>query len=478
MRLAELLEQAKGTSFAELEISGVTDDSRKAGPGFAFVCIEGLTTDGHKYAAGAAGSGAAVIIAQRDTGVPNQILVADTRLAYSAMCAAYFGDPAKGLHLIGITGTNGKTTTSYLLKSIFEKAGYKVGLIGTIQNMIGEETLPAKNTTPDAYELNSLFSLMKKSGCSYVVMEVSSHALEQGRTAGLHFDTGVFTNLTRDHLDYHGTMENYLAAKRKLFEVCDLAVVNADDPSSGKLLEGLPCRRVSYSARSGEADYSAHNIVNRPGGVDFELVGLGVIGRVRFGTPGAFSVYNALAAGVAAVAMGLPFAGVVDWLSEAGHVKGRMETVETGRDFSIIIDYAHTPDGLENVLTALRGTVSGRLVAVFGCGGDRDRTKRPIMGEIAARLSDYVIVTSDNPRSEDPGTIIEDILKGMEGTETPFVVYENRAEAIRHAVGNARPGDVIVLAGKGHETYQILSTGTVHLDEREIAAEALAALDS
>ena len=476
MKLTGLLEQAGGTPFAELEITGVTDDSRKVAPGSAFVCIEGLTTDGHKYAAAAAEAGASVVVAQRDTGVKNQILVPDTRLAYASMCAAYFGHPAKGLHLIGITGTNGKTTTSYLLKSIFEKAGYKVGLIGTIQNMIGPDVLPAKNTTPDAYELNSLFSLMKKSGCTYVVMEVSSHALEQGRTAGLHFDTGVFTNLTRDHLDYHGTMENYLAAKRRLFEVCDLAVANADDPATEKLLEGLSCRRVTYSARSGAADYSAHNIAGRPGGVDFELVGLGVIGRVRFGTPGAFSVYNALAAGVTAVAMGLPFAGVTDWLSEAGSVKGRMEVVETGRDFQIIIDYAHTPDGLENVLTALRGAASGRLVAVFGCGGDRDRTKRPVMGEIAARLADYVIVTSDNPRSEDPGAIIQDILAGMEGTETPFEVCENRAEAVRRAVGLARAGDVIVLAGKGHETYQILSTGTIHLDEREIAAQALAAL--
>ena len=429
--------------------------------------------DGHAFAPAAVENGAAVVIAERDLGLPGQIVLPDTRKAYAEMCAAWFGRPADSLRLIGVTGTNGKTTVSYLVKAILEQNGYKVGLIGTIQNMIGGESLPAKNTTPSAYELHSLFALMKSAGCQFVVMEVSSHALDQQRVGGLHFETALFTNLTQDHLDYHGTMENYMQAKRKLFAMCDTAVVNFDDPYAAGMTEGLDCKVVSYSAASDDATYSAKGINYRPDGVDFQFVGFDVISRVRLKTAGMFSVYNALCAGSCAVSLGVPINTVTTALSAVPGVKGRAEVVPTGRDFTVVIDYAHTPDGLENILKTFKEIPKNRLVVLFGCGGDRDRTKRPKMGAIAARMADLCIVTSDNPRSENPALIIADILAGMKEDKTPYTVIENRVEAIKYAVANAEPGDIIVLAGKGHETYQILGTGTIHLDEREVVAAAL-----
>ncbi len=472
MKLKDLLPGLPET-VGQTDISGITCDSRKVGKGFAFVCIKGAAADGHAFAQAALDNGAAVIVAERDLGLAEQIVVSDTHKAYAEMCAAWFGRPADSLRLIGVTGTNGKTTVSYLCKAILERSGYKVGLIGTIQNMIGDETLPAKNTTPSAYELHSLFSLMKSAGCQFVVMEVSSHALDQQRVGGLHFETALFTNLTQDHLDYHITMENYKSAKRKLFEMCDTAVINYDDPHGADMVAGLPCKVITYSAQSDEATYTAKGITYRPDGVDFQFVGFDVISRVRLKTAGRFSVYNALCAGACAVSLGIPIHTVTEALSEVSGVKGRAEVVPTGRDFTVIIDYAHTPDGLENILKTFKDVPKNRLIALFGCGGDRDRTKRPKMGKIAAQLADYCIVTSDNPRSENPSLIIQDILAGMEDEKTPYTVVENRVEAIKYAVANARTGDIIVLAGKGHETYQILGTGTIHLDEREVVAAAL-----
>ena len=473
MKLFDLIECKE--SLAKTEITGITCDSRQVKSGFAFICINGAKSDGHDYAEKALENGAAVIVAERDLGISNQIVVPDTHAAYADMCAKWFGNPADSLKLLGVTGTNGKTSVTYMMKKILEKAGYKVGLIGTIQNMIGDEIIAAHNTTPNAYELNSLFALMKAKGCSYVIMEVSSHALDQSRVYRLDFEAAMFTNLTQDHLDYHITMENYLAAKKKLFSMCKTAIVNSDDPYSAELIKGLDCKVVTYSLGD-SSTYSAKGVNYRPASVDYEFVSDSEIGHIKVNTGGRFTVYNSLCTAACAVEIGIPLSTVASALSELQGVKGRAEVVPTGRDFTVIIDYAHTPDGLKNILSTFRECKKNRLIAVFGCGGDRDKTKRPIMGNIAAHFSDYAIVTSDNPRTENPSAIIKDILEGMKGAVIPVKVIENRIEAIKFAVSIAQKDDIIVLAGKGHETYQILNTGTIHLDEREVVSEALADL--
>lgn len=470
MKLKKLIEC--GGKIGETEITGITCDSRQIKPGYAFVCIKGTKSDGHDYAEAAVKSGAAAIICERDLKLDCQVITDNTHAAYADMCAAWFGNPADSLRLFGVTGTNGKTSVTYMLKKIFEKAGYKVGLIGTIQNMIGDEVIAAHNTTPNAYELNSLFALMKAKGCAVVIMEVSSHALDQLRVYRLNFEVAMFTNLTQDHLDYHITMENYLEAKKKLFKMCRTAVINSDDSYAQKLMEGLDCKTVTYSTGN-DSTYSAKGINYRPASVEYEFVSDTEICHIKVATGGKFTVYNSLCAAVCAVEAGIPVKVAAEALSELNGVKGRAESVPTGRDFTIIIDYAHTPDGLKNILSTFRECKKNRLIVVFGCGGDRDKTKRPIMGSIAEHFADYVIVTSDNPRTEDPGEIIKDILAGMKNSAVPVKVIENRTEAIKFAVSIAEKDDIIVLAGKGHETYQILGTGTIHLDEREIVAEAL-----
>lgn len=470
MKLKNLIEC--GGNIGETEITGITCDSRQIKPGYAFVCIKGTKSDGHDYAEAAVKSGAAAIICERDLKLDCQVITDNTHAAYADMCAAWFGNPADSLRLFGVTGTNGKTSVTYMLKKIFEKAGYKVGLIGTIQNMIGDEVIAAHNTTPNAYELNSLFALMKAKGCAVVIMEVSSHALDQLRVYRLDFEAAMFTNLTQDHLDYHITMENYLEAKKKLFKMCRTAVINSDDSYAQKLTEGLDCKTVTYSTGN-DSTYSAKAINYRPASVEYEFVSDTDICHIKVATGGKFTVYNSLCAAVCAVEAGISITTAAEALAELNGVKGRAESVPTGRDFTIIIDYAHTPDGLKNILSTFRECKKNRLIVVFGCGGDRDKTKRPIMGSIAEHFADYVIVTSDNPRTEDPGEIIKDILAGMKNSAVPVKVIENRTEAIKFAVSIAEKDDIIVLAGKGHETYQILGTGTIHLDEREIVAEAL-----
>ena len=479
MKLQELLRDTgvvPGNIPADTEVTSITCDSRRVEAGCVFVCIAGTAVDGHRFAAQAEQAGAVAVVVQQDLGLRTQLMAENTRAAWAQMCANWFGRPADRLKMVGVTGTNGKTTTTTLIKSMLEQQGHKVGLVGTIQNMIGDRVLPAEHTTPDPYDLHSLFSLMVMEGCTYGIMEVSSHALDQHRVGGVHFDVGVFTNLTQDHLDYHGTMENYMAAKKRLFSQCDVGIVNRDDDWAEPMMADAPCPIITYSVRSNEGDYLARNLRYRADGVDFELVGTGEISRVHMQIPGRFSAYNGLCAATACLALGMPFDRVVEALSAAAGVKGRAEVVPTGRNFTVVIDYAHTPDGLENICRTLKECCPGRLVTLFGCGGDRDRTKRPIMGGLAARLSDYVVVTSDNPRSEEPMAIIEEILVGMQDTATPYTVLENRSEAIRWAIAHAQPQDTILLAGKGHETYQILKTGTIHLDEREVVAEALAAL--
>lgn len=473
MKLFELFEESRGTHLGNLEVGKVTCDSRTVDDGDVFVCINGVSVDGHKFAERAIEHGAAVIVCERDLGLENQIIVENSRRAYALMCGKYFGEPSSKIKVVGVTGTNGKTSTCMLLKHILESNGHKVGLVGTVQNMVGNDVLPAKNTTPDAFELHSLFSLMVMAGCDYVVMEVSSHAIDQDRIFGLHFESCVFTNLTQDHLDYHKTMENYLNVKKRLFSMCDSAIVNLDDEYSNDIITACNCKIITYSTRRNDSSYSGKNIKQKVDGVDFEMVGDGVIGRAKIKTPGLFSVYNAMGASVCAIELGIPFGDVIHSLLTAPKVKGRAEVVPTEKDFSVVIDYAHTPDGLKNILSVMNEVKEGRLITVFGCGGDRDKDKRPKMGLIASMYSDMIIVTSDNPRSEDPTQIINDIVEGIKGTFTPYEVIENRETAIQYAVSHAQKGDIILLAGKGHETYQVLSNTTIHLDEREIVAEAL-----
>lgn len=455
------------------DITFITDNSAKVCDGSIFVCIEGKHFDGHTKAAEALENGAAAVVVQKDMGLDRQLLVDDTRAAYTKLCAAFYSHPEQKLDIIGITGTNGKTTSCFIIHSVLERLGCKTGMIGTVKNITGDKEYPASLTTPDPYELFRLFAEMVESGCRCCVMEVSSQALAQKRVEGIRFKAAVFTNLTRDHLDYHGTFENYAAAKHLLFENSDLAVINVDDEAAQYMLSGTQCRNVTFSAKSDECDYSAKNIRVSAAGVKYELVSNDNIGRVDFAVPGEFSVYNSMGAAVCLVEMGYDFREVLDALSQCGGVPGRMELVKTDTPYSVIIDYAHTPDGLENVLTSVHEITDGRVICVFGCGGDRDKTKRPIMGEIGSRLADIAVITSDNPRSEDPQAIIDDIMVGVVKHGAKIIVEPDRTKAIAKALSAARAGDVIVLAGKGHETYQILASGKIHYDEREIVAKIL-----
>lgn len=474
MKLSELLKGIEVlNSYKDIEITDISSDSRNIGKDYLFVCIKGNNFDGHNAAAEMVEKGAAAVVVERDMGLENQVIVKNTRDIWGLLCANYFGNPADKLKLIGLTGTNGKTTTTFLIKQVLEGVGKKVGLIGTVQNMVGDAVYPAKFTTPEAYDLQKLFSMMVEAGCEYCVMEVSSQALAQGRVKGCHFDVAAFTNLTQDHLDYHKTFENYFSAKRKLFEMCDKAVVNIDDEYAMKLVDGLKCDVLTFGVDNNNADYTAKNIRLKADGISFELVGMSDIGRVACPIPGRFSVYNSLCSAVCAIACGIPFDNVVEGIAKTKGVKGRIEVVPTDGDYTVIIDYAHSPDGLEKIISSMREVAVGRVVTLFGCGGDRDKAKRPIMGSVAAKLSDMCIVTSDNPRSENPQDIINDILEGMKDIETPYTVIENRRDAIEYALKNAQKDDIIILAGKGHETYQILPTGTIHFDEREVISEIL-----
>lgn len=474
MKLSELLKGINvKNEYRDAEVCEVTADSRLVQEGYLFVCVKGAVFDGHTVAAEMLEKGAVAVVCERDLGLEQQILVENSRAALSPICANFFGNPAEQMKLIGLTGTNGKTTTSFLIKQIMENCGKKVGLIGTVQNMVGDEIYPAHYTTPDPHELQQLFRKMADAGCEYCVMEVSSQALAQGRVNGVHFTVAAFTNLTQDHLDYHKTWENYFNAKRMLFEQCDTAVTNVDDRYGLEIVKDLPCKVLTYAVNELQSDYTARNVNFAAGGVKYELV-CDQIGRVHCPIPGRFSVYNSLCAASVALALGFDFPSVVLAIGKCSGVKGRIEVVPTDTDYTVIIDYAHSPDGLENIISSLREIADGRIITLFGCGGDRDKTKRPLMGEIAARLSDFCVVTSDNPRSEDPEQIINDILAGMQQTKTPYKVVVNRKEAIRWALEHAKAKDIILLAGKGHETYQILPTETIHFDEREIVTEILA----
>lgn len=473
MLLSRLLESTgyKG-KFKDREISFITDNSENVTSSSLFVCIKGARGDGHRYGRDAARKGA-VIVCEHSIGVSDEIIVKDTRRAYADFCGAFFSNPARRMKLIGITGTNGKTTTAFLLKDIFEKNGYKCGLVGTVQDMAGDTVFYSERTTPDSFELNCLFSKMVKRGCEYCIMEVSSQALSQGRVDGLSFDCAVFTNLTQDHLDYHGTFENYAKAKKKLFSMCRKGIINIDDEKGLYMTHGEKCQSVTYSLLEDSADYTAKNIVQKSNGTEYEIIHKNKSIKAEVGIPGLFSVYNSLAAIACVSQEGIPLEKAVQVLKDSKGVKGRAEVVPTNRDFTVIIDYAHTPDSLENILKTIKGFAQGRIITVFGCGGDRDKAKRPVMGEIAVKFSDYLIVTSDNPRSENPQEIIKDILKGCKSAEITVETIENRRKAIERALAIGEKDDIILLAGKGHETYQILGDKKIHFDEREIVSEYL-----
>lgn len=478
MKLADLLEPVSALEIkadVRTDIRSIQYDSRRVGPGDVFVAIEGFETDGHKYIQNALDAGAAAVICQRP---PNAeipyVRVEDSRKALALMAAEYYGRPAEKMTVIGITGTNGKTTSTLLLKHVLEKClDAKVGLVGTNGNMIGDREMDAERTTPESLELHALFADMLAAGCSHVVMEVSSHALALSRVFGIPFQVGVYTNLSQDHLDFHTDMDDYAAAKAMLFRQCGHAVINLDDAYSDRMCAAASAV-TTYAIDKNEADLVAKDIRLGAGNVKFSALSTDRLQRVELQIPGRFTVYNALAVLGAALALGIGLSDASEALSTAKGVKGRVEVVETGRDFTILIDYAHTPDALENVLNAVRGFAPGRVVVLFGCGGDRDAKKRPLMGEIAVRLADFAVVTSDNPRTEDPGAIIKEILTGMEDTKTPYIVIEDRREAIAWALDHAEPDDVVILAGKGHETYQIVGHEKTHMDEREIIRDHLA----
>ena len=472
MRLKELLEGTgyEGPAPQDMEIEGVSCDTRTIKPGELFVALRGYKTDGHKYIDEARARGAAAVVAEEGE---DTLLVPDSRAALAVLSANWFGHPVRDLAVIGVTGTNGKTTTTTLLWAMLQETlGSPVGLIGTNGIRIGEETFPAQRTTPESWEVQQWLRRMADAGCGHVVMEVSSHALCMHRVDGIRFAVGAFTNLTQDHLDFHKTMEEYRTAKGRLFAQSDVSVLNLDDEAGRYYWETVEGEKLSYSESRDEAGLTAKNLRLEPGRIEFEAVAQDELAHVSLGIPGGFTLYNALCALGCAKALGLPLERAAAALDHAPGVKGRMEVVPHAGPGTVIIDYAHTPDALEKALTALRDFTEGRLICLFGCGGDRDRSKRAIMGSIAADLADVCVVTSDNPRSEPPEAIIGDILRGMVRFDKVKIVEPERERAIRLGLSLLKEGDTLLLAGKGHETYQEVKGEKRHLDEREIVAKA------
>jgi UDP-N-acetylmuramoyl-L-alanyl-D-glutamate--2,6-diaminopimelate ligase len=459
-----------GEGAPAVEISGLAYSSGSVAPGTLFFCVRGFKADGHDFAPDAVERGAAALVCERplDLGVP-EVVVDDVRAAMGPVASRFYGDPTATLRVAGVTGTNGKTTTTYLIRAILEAAGERTGLLGTVTSIVGGAEEPVERTTPEAIDLQRNFRRMLEAGDGACAMEVSSHALELRRTDGIRFATRVFTNLTQDHLDFHPDMEAYFRAKRRLFEGDGPRIVNADDEYGRRLAEEFPGSTTYAIDR--DADYRARDVRFDPGGSEFACDTPD--GEVRIVTrlPGLFNVSNALAAAAAARSLGVPLDTVVSALAEAGRVPGRFEPVDEGQPFTALVDYAHTPDSLENVLRAARQITRGRLHVVFGAGGDRDNAKRPLMGRAASALADRVIVTSDNPRSEDPESIVDQIMAGT-GPEAEREV--DRRRAIELAVATAEPGDVVVVAGKGHEQGQEFEGGRKEpFDDVTVVREAL-----
>lgn len=461
------------------KVNKICYDNRKVELDDVFVCIKGFKVDGHSFIEDAIKKGAKSIIVQDDVAIDSEvsiIKVKDTRQALAVIGSNYYGNPKDKLNIIGITGTNGKTTSAFIIKSILEKAGYKTGLIGTIANYIGDEKIDAVRTTPESLELHELFSEMVKKGVKYCVMEVSSHSLELDRVYGVKFISGIFTNLTRDHLDFHKTFENYYKAKAKLFERSNYSIVNIDDSYGKKLIEDIKSKNISTTVKTisigNEADFKAFDVEGNSLGSKFKMDVEGNIYNMEINIPGLYNIHNVLGCIACAKNLGISMETIKKAILDIV-VPGRCEMVAKNKNlpYTIIVDYAHTPDGLENILNTIKGFVKNRIITVFGCGGDRDKVKRPQMGEIACKLSDIVVITSDNPRSEEPMSIIEDIKKDLNYEN--YIVEENRAKAIAKAIDIAKKDDVILIAGKGHETYQILKDKTIHFDEREVVIDIL-----
>ena len=454
----------------DIDITSIAYDSRRVTKDGVFVCIKGYETDGHSFAQMAADKGAAVIVAEDEIDVDVPVIyVKNSRRAVAELACTFYGNPSKKLSLVGITGTNGKTTTTYMIKSILEAAGKEVGIIGTNQNIIGDKLLLTKSTTPttpNALELQQLFAELVHFGADYAVMEVSSHALELDRVHGCEFDVGVFTNLTQDHLDFHKTMENYLNAKSKLFRLSKKGVVNYDDEGGRAIVQKDECPSMLKIGLGDGCDLKAENIRITARDSQFDMIYKGATYPVTVAVPGKFNVYNALCAAGATLELGIDIETVIKGLKSATGVVGRVEVVPTDTDYTVIIDYAHTPDGLMNIIKCVKGFAEGRVITLFGCGGDRDNKKRPIMGEIAGSLSDLSIITSDNPRTEDPEQIVKEIEAGMKKSGGEYITITDRRRAIAYALDTAKAGDVIILAGKGQETYQIIGKEKFDFDER------------
>lgn len=479
MKLTELARSipAGASVSAEAEVTGLVCDSRKVKKGDLYFCLPGLRVDGHNFAKAAADAGAAALVVERKLPVDlPQVLVEDARGAMSYMAQCFYGYPAEKMHGVGITGTKGKTTTSFLVRAIARHAGHKVGLMGTVCTYIGEEEEPASLTTPDPIDVQSLLRRMKDAGCDFYVMEVSAHALDLRKLVGMKFDQGIFTNFSQDHLDYFGTMETYRRAKEKFFDPFYIghAVVNADDEAGKYMLGRVPATTYGVSV---PADAYANEIEILESGVSYRLHWKDVVLPLHLHISGIFNVYNSMAAAVACLEMGISPEDVKAGLESVTVVPGRIEPLPTHTPYRVILDYAHSPASLESILKTIRQFTRGRLICVFGCGGGRDKEKRPIMGEISGRLADFSVLTSDNPRLEDPMDILRAIEEGIKRTTGPYVVIENRREAIRYAMQMGQPGDVIVLAGKGHETYQDIGGQKHPFDEKVVVREILAEMD-
>lgn len=485
MKLADLLKKLHYTCVqgdVDVEISTVVYDSRKVKNNSLFICIKGAVTDGHRFAQKAVEMGATALVVEDDVNVPENITiikVENSRYALACISAEYFGNPAEHLKVIGITGTKGKTTTTYLVKSILENAGHKCGLVGTIETIIGDKVIKANNTTPESYILQSYFKEMVDAGCDCVVMEVSSQGLMLHRTAGFTFEIGIFTNIEPDHIgpNEHKDFDDYIHCKSLLFKQCKYGIVNADDKHADYIIKNADCKITTYGF-SENADLRAENteLISKKGylGVAYDVKGSMTM-RVEIDLPGKFSVYNSLTAIAICHYFNIDEATICSALKDA-KVKGRIEMIKVSDDFTLMIDYAHNAMALESLLTTLREYNPKRLVCLFGCGGDRSRDRRFSMGEVSGKLADLSVITSDNPRTEDPQAIINDILVGINKTTGKYIEIIDRRKAIEWVIHNGQPGDIIILAGKGHEDYQEINGIKNHLDEREVIAEVLAGI--
>ncbi len=486
MKLAELInvldKQTKVSGKIDIEIGGIAYDSRKVKPGFVFVAISGAQFDGHNFIDQAISAGAAAIIGERscDSGDKPVIIVPDSRRALAAISAKFYNYPDRRLRLIGVTGTNGKTTTANMIKWLLESAGHKVGLVGTINNMAGQEVLPATHTTPESLELFQLFALMEEKGCDYLVIEASSHALAQGRVSACNFAGAVFTNLTQDHLDFHGTIENYGNCKAELFRMLSplagsnrYGVVNISDDHADTFIAATESPVWTYGTGDSEIDVKLLHYSSSARGMSYSIAFRNKNYQVNIPLIGEFNIYNTMAAMTVALAEGFRIEDIIAALAQAPQVPGRFELIDEGQDFMVVVDYAHTPDGLENLLSAAKQLKPRRLLTVFGCGGNRDTGKRPIMGRIAGAVSDVALITSDNPRFEDPDEIIAQVEAGIKSVCNNYLVEADRERAIELAINMAMPGDMVVLAGKGHEDYQIIGDQKHHFDDRELARKII-----